>query len=165
MLYRKPTHDEALDDDDVLTDIVKDDGHFVAEISKLGLFDGTIDLSYEDENHIGDVNVLIGSPKDFEHFKLNHEKNNMKIANCKLNFKWLDNKLAVVEQETNAEYIAYQYFIRNKWALKVTKNQENQGPKWILKKENENGAYITLFGKQKSYPETKEKIRKCQMIE
>ena len=77
----------------------------------------------------------------------------------KLPFKWLNNKLAVVEEETNAEYIAYQYFIRNKWALKVIQNP-NPGPKWILKKKNENGDFVTLFGKQKSYPECKEEIPK-----
>ena len=77
----------------------------------------------------------------------------------KLPFKWLNNKLAVVEEETDAEYIAYQYFIRNKWTLKVIQNP-NPGPKWILKKKNENGDFVTLFGKQKSYPECKEKIPK-----
>ena len=79
ILYRKPTHDEALDDDDILTEVVKEDGNFVAEISKLGLFDGTIDLTYEDQSCIGNASILMGSPKDFEHFKLNHDKNNMKL--------------------------------------------------------------------------------------
>ena len=80
-------------------------------------------------------------------------------------FKWLDNKLAIVEKETDAEYIAYQYFIRNKWSLKVIKQDEGQVPQWILKKKNENGQFITLFGKQKSYPETREKIRRSVMLE
>ena len=80
-------------------------------------------------------------------------------------FKWLDNKLAVVEKETDAEYIAYQYFIRNNWSLKVIKQAEGQDPKWILKKKNENGKFVTLFGKQKSYPETREKIRRSVMLE
>lgn len=169
ILYRKPTHDEALDDDDILTEVVKEDGNFVAEISKLGPFDGTIDLTYEDQSCIGNASILMGSPKDFEHFKLNHDKNNMKLKRGKarepFKFKWLHNKLAVVEKETDAEYIAYQYFIRNKWSLKVIKQDEGQVPKWILKKKNENGQFITLFGKQKSYPETREKIRRSVMIE
>ena len=77
----------------------------------------------------------------------------------------MDNKLAVVEKETDAEYIAYQYFIRNNWSLKVIKQAEGQDPKWILKKKNENGKFVTLFGKQKSYPETREKIRRSVMLE
>ena len=78
--YRKPTHEDPLDDDDILTDIVKDDGHFVAEISKLGPMDGLVDLIYDDQSQCGNAIILMGSPKKFEHFILNHEKNKVKVV-------------------------------------------------------------------------------------
>ena len=82
--YRKPTHEEPLDDDDILTDIVKDDGHFVAEISKLGPMDGLVDLIYDDQSQCGNAIILMGSPKKFEHFILNHEKNKVKVIDGEL---------------------------------------------------------------------------------
>ena len=80
------------------------------------------------------------------------------------NFKWLEPKVAIVEEENDGEYIAHQYLIkRNGLKLQLAKNTCS-GSKWVLKQETDDGKCRTMFGKLKSYEEKFEKIRKQQEI-
>ena len=57
----------GLDDDDVLEDITKDPGQFLVQCPPLGALDGQISIQKDFDE---EVNILIGTTKDFEHFKI-----------------------------------------------------------------------------------------------
>ena len=92
-----------------------------------------------------DVSVLLGSTKDFQHYIIKQGRgNNLKmpqgmfmmvflekkligLISAKLSFIWANNKLALIEEESNQDYRAFQYHIEEGWKVLIGKN-ENTGP-------------------------------------
>ena len=68
-----------------------------------------------------------------------------------LNFPFLHNKIAVVEEETRQEIQATQYLIENNWKITVAQNEESQNPQWILKRIKPDGTMVTLPGTPRTY--------------
>ena len=76
-----------------------------------------------------------------------------------LNWTFLHNKIAIVEEETNEEYLAIQYLIESDWKLTVIQNPKFQNqksqnpkePKWILKQIKSDKTMVTLPGEPKTY--------------
>ena len=67
---------------------------------------GRVEINVE-QSIVGDVSILMGDTKSFEHYLLN--STNISIT---LRFKLRRNKIAIVEQETRTNYIAMQYLIK-----------------------------------------------------
>merc|ERR1711976_233943 len=138
--------DIGLDDEDVLEDIAKDPGQFLVQCPPLGPLYGQISI----QKHFDEeVNILIGTTKDFEHFKILRYGDNLKLPKAKLNFVWAHNKLAIVANETDEDYLADQYLVENGWSLMICKNEngnpddpENQT--WTLKRLEPSGETTTL---------------------
>ena len=78
LVYRKSDYDEGLEDDELLVDVAKADGDFVAEVKQYNVFDGTIQIAC-DNDLCGQVDVLMGSTKSFEHFRMTRETNKLKM--------------------------------------------------------------------------------------
>ena len=95
-------------------------------------------------------------------------------------FLWKNNKIALIQTETNEKYVVDQYLITNEMEVKVCKYDnsdvsdasvsENSDSvdgvgekKWILKKKTPTGQFVPLRSKRKSYFESKEKGRKSNM--
>ena len=68
-----------------------------------------------------------------------------------LKWSFLHNKIAIVEEETKEQCIAFQYIIENECNLEITKNESSNGPKWSLKKILDEDKTEELFGVQKTY--------------
>ena len=151
--------DIGLEDHEVIKDIQKIPGNFVAEFQSLGIKCETyIFLDNTDLN----VEVLIGSTKDFEWYFMSRERNKMISG-----YKWCDNKIAIVEKEGDFDgfhgYLAMQYLVRHDWKVKVFENPKfgiQNEPKFILKKILENGEFEALPGNWKKYPEKNSKHQK-----
>lgn len=73
----------GLDDDDVLDDIAIDNGQFLVECPPLGVLDGEISIQRDFQEK---VDILLGSTKKFEHFRLHHLDDNLKLSKCKYGF-------------------------------------------------------------------------------
>ena len=71
MVYRKADMDVPLDDSDKLDDIEDHTGLFVIECPTMGVLDGQLTLTVKDAEDAGEIAVLIGNKKCFEHFLLN----------------------------------------------------------------------------------------------
>ena len=131
----------------------------MAEFPHVGIFSGKVTVELEDPSQT--VEVLLGSPKSFEHFLLNKDKNNLKLG-----FAWTDNKIAIVDQEEEyVKYNATQYLIKDKWTVVICKNpnvgQEAES-KWIMKRKVEVGDDYILNGVSKEYFVKHEKNPKHQ---
>ena len=70
---------EGLDDDDLLEDIAADNGLLLVECPPLGVLDGKISIKRDFPEG---VDILLGSTNNFEHFKLHHDGNNLKLPKC-----------------------------------------------------------------------------------
>ena len=57
--------------------------------------------------------------------------------------------LAVIEQETEKDYLAEQYVIRNGWKLYIGRDDANT--KWIVKRIMDDGTSEVLDGKRKIF--------------
>ena len=82
---RQEGGDEPLEDTELLEDIEKHPGFFLIECPPRATFKGNISVfckRSEIEEGEG-ICLLIGSQKEFEHYKLSREENNMRIPNCK----------------------------------------------------------------------------------
>ena len=89
LIYRRQEgHDEPLEDTELLQDIEKHPGFFLLECPSLGMnpLDGQISVfvDYNGLDEDDDICVLIGSTKNFEHFRLTNERSNLKVPNSKL---------------------------------------------------------------------------------
>ena len=73
-----------------------------------------------------------------------------------LPFNYVQNKIAIVEQENEEDYIAMQYLIENDWTLLLTKSME-AGKIWDLKRKIAGGPTYELVGKRKVYYDQKAK--------
>ena len=71
----------GVEDDEILSEITEQGGEFIAELSDLGT-SGRICIEVED-SLVGDVAILNGSAKHFEHFLFTRSKNNFKFSNGK----------------------------------------------------------------------------------
>jgi len=151
VFYRRSNgEDLGVEDDEFLKVINPDNagGKFMAEFPHVGIFSGKVTVELEDPSQT--VEVLLGSPKSFEHFLLNKDKNNLKLG-----FAWTDNKIAIVDQEEEyVKYNATQYLIKDKWTVVICKNpnvgQEAES-KWIMKRKVEVGDDYILNGVSKEY--------------
>ena len=160
VFYRPSTGgDLGVEDDEFLNVINPDNagGKFMAEFPHVGVFSGKVTIELEDPSQ--KVEVLLGSPKSFEHFLLKGEKNILK-----LDFAWVDNKIAIVDKEEEyVKYDATQYLIKDKWTVVICKNP-NAGkeaePKWIMKRKDDVGDDYFLNGVKKEYFAKHEKNRK-----
>ena len=79
-----------------------------------------------------------------------------------LPFKFVQNKIAIVEKENEKDYIAIQYLIENDWNLEVTKclDPEVAQKTWQLKRKMDDGQVRDLPGKRIKYQEKYSKIPK-----
>ena len=68
MVYRKADMDVPLDDTDRLEDIEDHTGQFLVECPTMGIFDGKLSLNVQDVKDVGEIAVLIGNKKCYEHF-------------------------------------------------------------------------------------------------
>ena len=71
-----------------------------------------------------------------------------------LPFKFVQNKIAIVEQENETErnYVAMQYLIENDWDLVLTKCMDQEAEKtWELKQKIAGGKLRDLVGIRKVY--------------
>ena len=81
---RQEGDDEPLEDTELLEDIEKHPGVFLIECPPLA-HKGNISVFCK-MSEIGEgekICLLVGSEKKFEHYKLSHEENKMRIPNCK----------------------------------------------------------------------------------
>ena len=91
----------------------------------------------------------MGDTKSFEHYLLN--STNISII---LRFKLRRNKIAIVEQENETDYITMQYMIKKDWNLEVTKCMgQEAGKTWNLKQKLADGQLRDLVGVRKIYYE------------
>ena len=87
LMYRRQEGDEEpLEDTELLEDIEQHPGVFLLECPPLGTPSGKISIFRKiSEMQEGEkICLLVGSKKKFEHYILNHEKNNFSIPGCKL---------------------------------------------------------------------------------
>ena len=77
-----------------------------------------------------------------------------------LPFKFVQNKIAIVEKENETDYIAIQYLIENDWNLVVTTKDQEDGKTWELKQKI-GGQLRDLFGTRKVYYDRHAKNPKC----
>ena len=78
-----------------------------------------------------------------------------------LPFKFVQNKIAIVEKENETDYIAMQYLIENDWNLVVTtKADQEDGKTWELKQKI-GGQLRDLVGTRKVYYDRHAKKPKC----
>ena len=77
-------------------------------------------------------------------------------------FKFVQNKIAIVEKENEKDYVAIQYLIENDWNLEVTKclDPEVAQKTWQLKRKMDDGQVRDLPGKRITYHEKYSKIPK-----
>ena len=151
VFYRRSNGEDLGVEDDEFLNVINPDnagGKFMAEFPHVGIFSGKVTVELEDPSQT--VEVLLGSPKSFEHFLLNKDKNNLKLG-----FAWTDNKIAIVDQEEEyVKYNATQYLIKDKWTVVICKNpnvgQEAES-KWIMKRKVEVGDDYILNGVSKEY--------------
>ena len=68
MVYRTADMDVPLDDTDKLEDIEDHTGQFLVECPTMGIFDGKLSLNVQDVKDVGEIAVLIGNKKCYEHF-------------------------------------------------------------------------------------------------
>ena len=82
LYFKNGDHEECVDDDEILEDIAKNGGNFVAEISKLSSpFEKCkVNITCDETDCVGEVGILIGTPKKFEHFLLTRRSNNFKLT-------------------------------------------------------------------------------------
>ena len=134
----------------------------------------------------------MGGTNDFEHFLLNKEGQGFKVPNGNfskmsiklkkirplffaaklkqlfhqlLPFKFVQNKIAIVEKENETDYIAMQYLIENDWNLVLTKCMDQEAEKkWILKRKIAGGQLCELVGIRKVYYDQRAKFPKSPMI-
>ena len=78
LVYRKSDYDEGLEDDELLVDVVKAEGDFVAEVQQYNFLDGELTIDCDTDLQ-GKVDVLMGSTKSFEHFRMTRQKNRLKM--------------------------------------------------------------------------------------
>ena len=72
-------------------------------------------------------------------------------------FKFVQNKIAIVEQENETDYVAIQYWIENDWNLVLTKCEEQEAEKkWVLKQKIA-GQLCELVGRRKVYYDNRAK--------
>ena len=71
----------GVEDEDLLSEITKQNGEFIAELCDLGT-SGMFNIEVRDEL-VANVAILVGSAKEFEHFLLNRRSNNIKLPNGK----------------------------------------------------------------------------------
>ena len=64
---------KGVEDDDKITEILKESGQFQARFSDLSRLNGTIRIDVE-ESSLGQVAILMGSRKSFEHYLLNQRQ-------------------------------------------------------------------------------------------
>ena len=83
-----------------------------------------------------------------------------------MNFLWVTNKLAVIEEETKVDYVTYQYAIDDRWTVVISKNENPKGdgphPKWILSRLESSEQLTPLLGVRKIYQESKSKNSRIQ---
>ena len=149
----------GLEEDESITKLVKEnetDGTFVAEMGKMGFFNPKpkVEIQYQNDDFVGEVSILLGPCRNFEHFLMVRQSQNLKLPSKILNFDWRQNKLGVIEEETNERFVAYQYWIEDGFRLQLCRNAGNNDPKWILKRMD-NGKI--LKGTKKSYPRINER--------
>ena len=65
MYFRRNDVDEPIDDSETLEEIDCNDGFFVVDLPDLSMFDGKIHIRHDKE-----VDVLAGTLKEFEHYRL-----------------------------------------------------------------------------------------------
>lgn len=167
VFYRPSTGgDLGVEDDEFLNVINPDNagGKFMAEFPHVGVFSGKVTIELEDPSQ--KVEVLLGSPKSFEHFLLKGggEKNILK-----LDFAWVDNKIAIVDKEEEyVKYDATQYLIKDKWTVVICKNP-NAGkegdPKWIMKRKVVDDDDYFINGAKKEYFAKHESMKSMKKIE
>ena len=69
-----------------------------------------------------------------------------------LPFKFVQNKIAIVEKENEKDYVAIQYLIENDWNLLLTKcTDQDAEKKWELKRKIAGGPIYELVGTRKVY--------------
>ena len=73
-------HFEGLEDDEVVSDVLEKSVHLQAQITGLKFTDGKIRINVE-QSIVGDVGILMGGLKSFEHYLLNVENNTIKLPN------------------------------------------------------------------------------------
>ena len=83
-----------------------------------------------------------------------------------MNFIWAHNKVAIIEQETKDDYLAYQYMVQNGWKLLIGRNEKvsPDDPKWTLKRIEPSGKLISLEGKRKIYYDKNSKCPKVYEV-
>lgn len=172
MYFRRNHVDEPVDDSDTLEEINFNDGFFVVELPDLSLFDGKIHIRHDKE-----VDVLTGTLKEFEHYRLTKTRavlkvpwGNLHIYFCilhfemnvsysisvKIGFLWPQNTLAVVEEEKPSTYETFQYIIEENWKLTISRS-DRKDIKWEVKRRTSEGGLEPLKGKRRSFSIAKEK--------
>ena len=106
----------GLEEDESIQKIFEDHEHngtFVAEMSKMGFFNPKPKVEIQLQNHgfVGEVSVLLGPCKNYEHFLMVRRSHTLNLPSKVLNFHWRQNKLGVVDEETDEGFIANQYWI------------------------------------------------------
>ena len=122
--------------------------NFFGSLQEVGRNKAWVKIDTE-QSIVGDVSILMGDTKSFERYLLNHENSFIKLP-----FKLRRNKIAIVEQENETDYITMQYLIKKDWNLEVTKCEDQEaGKTWNLKQKLADGQLRDLVGVRKIYYE------------
>ena len=65
--------------------------------------------------------------------------------------------VAIIERETDEDYVAVQYVVQNNWELHLTKSKDANGDVWIMHRKTPEGEMVLLKGKRKVFEAAKEK--------
>ena len=96
----------------------------------------------------------MGSMKNFEHYKVGRsDGDNYILPYAKLDFILQHNKIAIIEEEFETEYTAYQYMVKDGWELMIseTVNRGPDDPKYVMKRVIGPGMYQNLKSIKKTY--------------
>lgn len=72
MFFKTESGLEGVEDDDRIADVCDQSGELQVQLSNLSVLDGSVKIELEVSN-IGDIAILMGSVKSFEHYELNRE--------------------------------------------------------------------------------------------
>ena len=73
-------HFKGLEDDEKIIDVLEKSGQIQANITDLSFQHGIVRINVE-QSIIGNVGILMGGSKSFEHYLLNHDNCKVKVPN------------------------------------------------------------------------------------
>ena len=86
--YVVETQKFPVEEEELIADIVRENGHFEGELKKYGSLRRQMEISCESSDLIGHVALLLGPPKKFEHYVITRNHNRFKFQSGKINSQY-----------------------------------------------------------------------------